>query len=143
MFSRLITKQKARLASVLFTRSHKGGLQPKCACGGTPGLTGECEECSKKRLSRQRKPGARYNLSVPNSVYEVLLSHGDPLDQGTRSTMELRFGHDFSQVRVHADSQAAESAQAVNAHAYAVGRNIVFGRGQDSTYPTPSKANGC
>jgi Domain of unknown function (DUF4157) len=44
--------------------------------------------------------------------------------------MEPRFGQDFSHVRVHADAQAAESASAVNAHAYAVGNQIVFGEGR-------------
>jgi hypothetical protein len=43
--------------------------------------------------------------------------------------MEPRFGHDFSKVRVHTDSKAAESARAVNALAYAVGQDIVFGIG--------------
>ncbi|HEY2990875.1 MAG TPA: DUF4157 domain-containing protein [Candidatus Binatia bacterium] len=33
---------------------------------------------------------------------------------------------DFSQVRIHSDSQAAESARAVNALAYTVGSHIVF-----------------
>jgi hypothetical protein len=41
--------------------------------------------------------------------------------------MELRFGHDFGRVRVHADTQAAQSADAVGAHAYTVGSHIVFG----------------
>jgi hypothetical protein len=40
--------------------------------------------------------------------------------------------HDFSHVRVHTDERATESAAAVNAHAYTVGRNIVFGQGQYS-----------
>lgn len=31
-------------------------LQRTCACGGVPGLTGECETCSRQRLSRS--PGA-------------------------------------------------------------------------------------
>jgi hypothetical protein len=43
---------------------------------------------------------------------------------------ESRFGHDFSQVQVHRDARAAESAQAVNALAYTVGRDIVFASGQ-------------
>jgi hypothetical protein len=37
---------------------------------------------------------------------------------------------DFSRVRIHTDSRAADSAQAVNAAAYTVGHNIVFGPGQ-------------
>ncbi len=44
--------------------------------------------------------------------------------------MESRFGHDFSGVRVHTDGRAANSARAVNALAYTVGRDIVFGAGQ-------------
>ena len=44
--------------------------------------------------------------------------------------MEPRFGHDFSEVRVHSDARAAESARAVNALAYTVGPDVVFGAGE-------------
>ena len=47
-----------------------------------------------------------------------------------RTFFEPRFERDFSQVRVHADAHAAESAQAVQALAYTVGSDIVFGAGQ-------------
>lgn len=68
------------------------------------------------------------NLSpVPESVYDVLESDGQSLDSETRAFMEPRFGHDFSQVRIHADSHAAESARDVDALAYTVGNQIVFG----------------
>jgi hypothetical protein len=59
-------------------------------------------------------------------VHEVLRSPGEPLDHASRAFLEPRFGHDFSQVRVHTDARAAESARAVNALAYTVGRDIVF-----------------
>jgi hypothetical protein len=55
---------------------------------------------------------------------------GRPLDDAVRTDMEGRFGADFGGVRVHADGQAAESARAVNAHAYTVGDDIVFGGGR-------------
>jgi hypothetical protein len=42
--------------------------------------------------------------------------------------MEPRFGHDFSRIHIHSDSRAAEAAQALNALAYTIGPNIVFGR---------------
>lgn len=67
---------------------------------------------------------------VPPIVQEVLLSPGQPLDPVTRAYMEPRFGHDFSQVRVHTDAKASESVRAVNALAYTVGRDVVFGYGQ-------------
>ena len=60
-------------------------------------------------------------------VNEVLKSPGRPLDVDTRAFMEPRFGHNFSQVRVHTDSRAAESARAVNSLAYTIGSDIVFG----------------
>ena len=70
------------------------------------------------------------NASAPPIVHDVLNSAGRPLDAATRQFMEPRFGHDFSNVRIHTGSQAAESARAVNALAYTVGHNVVFGSGQ-------------
>ena len=55
---------------------------------------------------------------------------GRPLAESERAYFEPRFGHDFSQVRMHTDTQAAESARAVNARAYTIENNIVFGEGQ-------------
>lgn len=52
---------------------------------------------------------------------------GQPLDAGVRATMEASLGQDFSGVRVHTGGKAAESARAVQAHAYTVGNDIVFG----------------
>ena len=63
-------------------------------------------------------------------IQNVLSSPGQRLDAVTRSFMEPRFGQDFSEVRVHTDGQAAESARALDAGAYTVGRNVVFGEGQ-------------
>src|SRR5207247_5083803 len=60
----------------------------------------------------------------------------DPLVTGVQtcalpiSFMEPRCGHSFGEVRVHNDTRAAESARAVNAVAYTVGRDVVFGAGQ-------------
>jgi hypothetical protein len=52
------------------------------------------------------------------------------LPQSFRTFFEPRFGHDFSEVRLHTDAQAAESARAVNALAYTLGQDIFFGAGQ-------------
>ena len=67
--------------------------------------------------------------TAPASVDRVLSGSGSPLDPAIQQDMGQRFGHDFSQVRVHTDSAAEQSAQDVNAHAYTVGHNIVFGAG--------------
>jgi hypothetical protein len=61
-------------------------------------------------------------------VQEVLRSPGQPLDPATRAFMEPRFGHNFGHVRMHTDAKAADSARVVCAHAYTMGRNVVFGQ---------------
>jgi len=68
--------------------------------------------------------------TAPASVSAALASSANPLKATLRQDMEQRFGHNFSRVRVHTDAVAAQSADDVNALAYTVGRNIVFGRGQ-------------
>lgn len=55
---------------------------------------------------------------------------GSPMSNSSRAFFEPRFGADFSQVRVHTDSRAAETAKSINARAFTVGRNIAFGGGQ-------------
>ncbi|SEF22048.1 protein of unknown function [Amycolatopsis pretoriensis] len=71
-------------------------------------------------------------------VHDVVSSGGSPLDTSTREDMETRFGQDFSDVRVHTDGAAHESAKSVNAQAYTVGSNIVFQRDKYD----PSSAGG-
>ena len=51
---------------------------------------------------------------------------GQPLAPDIRSDMERRLGADFGDVRLHTDSQASRSAEAVNSHAYTVGSDVVF-----------------
>ena len=94
-------------------------------------MAGECAECQNKKPTLQRRSTNQTEpTTVPPIVHEVLNSPGQPLDAGTRAFMEPRFGHDFSGVRVHTGDKAAESARAVNALAYTVGRDVVFAESQ-------------
>ena len=104
-------------------------LQRKCACGNSSGAKQQCDECSEKQLQR-RAASNKETDEVPASVHDVLRAPGHPLDPETRAEMEPRFGRDFSGVRVHTDSAASESARAVDALAYTVGSDVVFGPGQ-------------
>lgn len=70
---------------------------------------------------------AEQSEDAPASVDRALAMSGRPLDASLRRDMEARFGHDFSQVRVHQGSAAEQSARDVGAQAYTVGGNIVFG----------------
>ncbi len=76
----------------------------------------------------QRFTGSPFSQSteVPASVERVLASPGQPLEPGLREDMETRFDYDFSQIRIHSDYLARQSAKDVNAHAYTVGNHIAF-----------------
>jgi uncharacterized protein DUF4157 len=79
---------------------------PRCACGGG------CPRCADE---------------APPVVHDVLASSGRPLEPGVRAFFESRLGYDVGDVRVHTEGRAADSARAVDAPAYSVGRHIVFG----------------
>jgi len=67
----------------------------------------------------------------PSLVKNVVGSGGgSPLDSDTKGFMESRLGADFSDVRVHTDATASESARSVQAHAYTVGSDVVFQSGK-------------
>jgi hypothetical protein len=106
-------------------------LQRQCACGQHTLAGGECTACCNNRLTLQRRATNQSEpTTVPPIVHEVLRSQGQPLKSATQAYMESRFDYDFSQVRVHTNAKAAASARSLNAVAYTVGPNVVFGLGQ-------------
>lgn len=82
------------------------------------------------RIQRYAGQSNRQNETAPPSVDQVLASPGRPLEPVQRQDMEQRFGYDFSRVRVHTGTAAEQSARDINANAYTVGHNIVFGAGR-------------
>jgi hypothetical protein len=118
-----------KMSELSITQVRKSVQSSTLTVSGT--LQRKCCTCRKnKRPTLQRSADRTFHQSVPLIVHEVLRSPGAPLDPATLAFMEPRFGHDFSQVRVHTDAKAAESARAVNALAYTVGRDVVFGARQ-------------
>lgn len=87
--------------------------KPFCACDGG------CPRCS------GTEPGLDSQIRSMRGV-------GQPLSKTERNYFEPRFGRDFSNVRIHTGGKAAEAAASVNAKAFTVGRDIVFGSGQYS-----------
>lgn len=86
-----------------------GILQRKCACGRHAG-GGECEECSKKKRSLQRKAGRGLEpVGVPTIVHDVLRSPGRPLDPATRTIMSTRWNQDVSRVSARGGAGMAVS----------------------------------
>src|SRR5262249_44694029 len=105
-----------------------------CNCPGP----GPCPACDQEREASVRRkavsptpaPPGVGESEAPAAVQETLGAGGLPLDESVRADMEDRFGHDFSQVSIHTGPQAQRSAEAVQASAYTVGHNVVFGHGR-------------
>ena len=91
--------------------------QRKCA---------ECEE-EEKQVHRKEASSANTTSSSPAENYMSSLGNGGrSLSAGERNFFEPKFNYDFSQVRLHTDTAANESAASINAHAYTHRNNIVF-----------------
>lgn len=106
-------------------------LERKCKCGSHKGSRGACPACASGAKLLQRKhhsawPGEAREEAW-QTVEDVVSTPGKPLDEVTRAFMQERFGHDFSQVRLHSDAAAERSANMIHAHAYTAGNHIVFG----------------
>jgi hypothetical protein len=94
--------------------------------------------------ARSGGPTFRSSADVTGHAPHVLaaampLSPGSSLAPAVRRSMEARFAHDFSRVRVHTDSAAADQANSRHASAYTVGRDVVFGSGRYAPDTEPGR----
>jgi Domain of unknown function (DUF4157) len=97
MSAALQTRTKAAPAKPALTPARAEMLQRKCACGGSPGLTGDCEECgAEKRLALRRYSA---NRAEPSSLTRSLpaISHAETL-----AAVAPGFGHNFAQLQTRA-----------------------------------------
>lgn len=76
---------------------------------------------------------------APPAVTAVMGAAGRRLDTQTRNFFETRFGRDLGHVRIHTDARAVKSADALNAKAYTVGHDIVFGQNEYVPESGPGK----
>jgi hypothetical protein len=86
-----------------------------------------------------KSPEGREAVGSSGGALASQLSGGDRLDVQTRDWMESRFGESFDEVRIHTDSRAAQMADALQASAFTVDRDIVFGEGQFAPQTTEGK----
>jgi hypothetical protein len=118
--------------------------EPQAVSTNTPHTQRACPACEKDELrleliKEEKKEDIKtkgtsgqspqVTSEVENSI-NSMHGGGQPLPESLRAFYEPRFGQDFSGVRVHTDAKAAESARTVNARAFTVGRNVVFGAGE-------------
>lgn len=136
----------------------KGNTQVQRKCAECASGQGTCPKCKEEEII-QRKPiastitsliqrqseeaqeedvlqkkevsaGSPEITSDLESRINGIKGGGQPLTESVRDYFEPRFGYDFSGVRIHTDSHARESAKEINALAYTVGRDVVFGAGR-------------
>lgn len=126
------------------TRGDSDAIQPKLSVGTTNDpLEHEADRVADQAVNSEQPHGQvaaphiqsyrnpiSTEIEAPASVGHVLSGAGRPLEPAVRRDMETRLGHDFSRVRVHSDDTAAQSARTINAEAYTMGHNIVFGPGK-------------
>jgi hypothetical protein len=80
----------------------------------------------KKESSEKITASSNFTSSYVNT----LDGKGQPLPKHQQEFFSSRMGYDFSNVKIHTDKEAAQSAKAVNAKAYTIGNNIVFNEGR-------------
>jgi hypothetical protein len=93
----------------------------------------KCSACEdEERGTIQREGGHDVSLptGTPAAIDSLRSSGGSPLPASVRSFFEPRFGHDFSAVRVHTDQRAGQTARGLQARAFTIGRDVVFGAGE-------------
>jgi hypothetical protein len=136
-----VHEKEADRVSEQVMRMPERELQRACECDGA----GDCAKCQTEQKQPEQMQTKRIDSSeggrvaAPSSVHHALSSAGRPLDPATRAFMEPRFGQDFSHVRMHSDAVAERSANDVNAKAYTVGSNIVFGAGSFAPHTTAGR----
>lgn len=97
-------------------------IQRKCA---------HCEEEERQQgIQRKESDNSEAVASSLAENYINSLSGGRNLSKNEKSFFEPRMGYDFSNVKVHTETDAARSAQSINAFAYTTGNHIVFNNGQ-------------
>jgi len=87
----------------------------------------DCEEREEKLIQTTRMPSAHTEEGLDASAAASAATRGGtPLSTDLRAYFEPRFGHDFSQVRIHTDAEGSKAARSVQARAYTYGSDIVF-----------------
>ena len=109
--------------------ARNNSIQRKCP-GCKKGTKIEKEE-EEEILQKKEASGATHKIPPElESLISPVRGGGQPLSETDRAFFEPRFGHDFSQVRVHSGADAGQSARDLDAKAYTMGNDIVFGAGQ-------------
>jgi hypothetical protein len=105
------------------------GVQRKCAA---------CEE-EEKQVHRKETGASTPSSAGAENYISSMSGNGTKMSSDERSFFEPKFGNDLSNVRIHTNAQANESAKSINALAYTYQNNIVFAGNQYQPNSDPGK----
>ena len=104
------------------------------ANGITPFIQKKCDACEKEEKSnrklQKKASGAETDSQAIESRLNASKGAGSALLESTRQQMESSFGTDFSNVRIHTDSDAVQMSNDLQAHAFAHGNDLYFNQGK-------------
>lgn len=135
-----------RVAEAVMRNPGQAGLSSE-----VPHIQRKCPECEELQMQTvedeeekviEAKEQPDQKLSVTSDDEAILSSmrdNGQPLPGSLTEFFEPRFGYDFSRVRIRTDSQASAVARSLNARAFTMGSNIVFGAGEYAPETTDGK----
>ncbi|MEZ4858747.1 MAG: DUF4157 domain-containing protein [Flavobacteriaceae bacterium] len=78
----------------------------------------------------QKKGNGKRATPKAESIIKNTKGQGMKMDKTTRHEMEKGFGADFSNVTIHTDSKAQETAKELGAQAFTTGNDIYFNEGK-------------
>ena len=98
------------------------------------------KEDKKEEEKKVMKKAVGVTPATPAANYiNSMNSKGNPLPAKDNHFFSSKMGYDFSGVKIHTGTEAADSAKDVNAKAYTIGNDIVFNEGQFNTGSTEGK----
>jgi hypothetical protein len=97
------------------------------------------QEDEENTLQAKEQSGQTPEVTPELATQLQTINGGEPLSEATRAFVEPRFGYDFTQVRLHTDSSAADAAQQLHAQAFTHKHHIFFGEGKYQPESTPGK----
>jgi hypothetical protein len=124
-------READRVADSVVSSPEQPAIHRKCNCEGGGASCPACEEEEveqAKGIHRKPKKSSAEGGSV-QADFLPSKGAGQRLDSSIRSSMESRFGHDFSDVRIHTDDRADEAARQIDAVAFTHESDIYFGKG--------------
>jgi hypothetical protein len=140
-----------READTLADRIVRGGSVGRVsAATTTPGIARKCDACEQEEggdAAIMRSPAVAgaagdrpsASLATSDAVKRAAAVGGVGLPQSFRGEMEGAFGRSLSDVRLHADSEAAQLSRDLHAQAFTHGNHIFFGAGRLDTASGPGR----